>query len=57
MGGGKENKKFQVVLYNCVSFNIPNIMDTGRGRRKEQIPLSEGFGANKKNNLKFYYYK
>ncbi len=32
-------------------------MDTGRGRRKEQIPLSEGFGANKKNNLKFYYYK
>lgn len=32
-------------------------IDTGDGRRIESTPLSNGFGADKKNKIKFYYYK
>jgi len=37
--------------------NVPCIMDTGKGRRAKCIQLSKGFGDDKKDKIKIYYYK
>ncbi len=36
---------------------VPTIMDTGANRRDEKVPLSKGFGVDKKDKIKIYYYK
>lgn len=36
---------------------LPCIMDTGAYKRACGIPLSTGFGPDKKSDIKFYYYK
>ena len=36
---------------------LPCIMDTGGSKRAVGISLGEGFGLDKKSDIKFYYYK
>lgn len=37
--------------------NVPQTMDTGADKRAASQPLSKGFGADKKDNVKFFKYK
>ena len=36
---------------------VPVTMDTGYKKRESYMSLSRGYGSNKKNYVKFYYYK
>lgn len=36
---------------------VPNTMDTGKNKRYDCTKLSNGFGPDKKEEIKFYYYK
>ena len=36
---------------------VPVTMDTGYKKRESYMSLSRGYGSNKKNDVKFYYYK